>query len=401
MLLKYIVKDNKNLRSILKDELNISSRLFNKIKNKYVFVNGEHAIYYRDLHVNDIVEVDFSYDDDNYNNIVSNPDIKFEIVYEDDWLLIVNKGANLPVHPSLNHYDISLSNGIRAYFDKIGLNKTVRLVNRIDKDTTGLVVIAKCEYIQECLIKQMNDDSFIKEYIAIARGLVDSSGVIDFPIARKDGSIIERCVDLVRGENAITNYVRLNYNPELDISLVKCRLLTGRTHQIRVHFAYVGHPLLGDSLYGLDCGSSCNALCDGFGDDGFGLCGGAGDLDDGSDLCDSITGVKSIGFGDLDDVSDVHDGIYGAVSDGFSSSDDISNLHDGIYGAVSDGVDLNGVMPGLLSVGVNKCDVEKSIADLINHQALQSNRVCFIHPISKKVIDIGLDIDGIYKELFE
>ena len=357
MLLKYIVGDNKNLRSILKDELNISSRLFNKIKNKYVFVNGEHAIYYRDLNINDVVEVDFSYDDDNYNNIVSNPDIKFEIVYEDDWLLIVNKGANLPVHPSLNHYDISLSNGIRAYFDKIGLNKTVRLVNRIDKDTTGLVVIAKCEYIQECLIKQMSDNSFIKEYIAIARGLVDSSGVIDFPIARKDGSIIERCVDLVRGENAITNYVRLDYNPELDISLVKCRLLTGRTHQIRVHFAYIGHPLLGDSLYGLDCGSSCNALCGGFGDNG--VCGGAGDLDD------------------------------------------VSDVRDGIHGEVSAGVDLNGMMPGALTVGVDKCDVEKSRADLINHQALQSNRVCFIHPISKKVVDIGLDIDGIYKELFE
>ena len=364
MLLKYIVGDNKNLRSILKDELNISSRLFNKIKNKYVFVNGEHAIYYKDLNVNDVVEVDFRYDDDYYNNIVSNPDIKFEIVYEDDWLLIVNKGANLPVHPSLNHYDISLSNGIRAYFDKIGLNKTVRLVNRIDKDTTGLVVIAKCEYIQESLIKQMNDDSFIKEYIAIARGLVDSSGVIDFPIARKDGSIIERCVDLVRGENAITNYVRLNYNPELDISLVKCRLLTGRTHQIRVHFAYIWHPLLGDSLYGLESGSSCNALCGGFGDNR--LCGGAGDSDNGSDLREELSGAVSIGVIDSEDVSDVHDVIYGA-----------------------------------LSVGVNKCDVEKSKADLINHQALQSNRVCFIHPISKKVVDIGLEIDGIYKELFE
>ena len=378
MLLKYIVGDNKNLRSVLKDELNISSRLFNKIKNKYVFVNGEHAIYYKDLNVNDVVEVDFRYDDDYYNNIVSNPDIKFEIVYEDDWLLIVNKGANLPVHPSLNHYDISLSNGIRAYFDKIGLNKTVRLVNRIDKDTTGLVVIAKCEYIQECLIKQMNDDSFIKEYIAIARGLVDSSGVIDFPIARKDGSIIERCVDLVRGENAITNYVRLKYNPELNISLVKCRLLTGRTHQIRVHFAYIGHPLLGDSLYGLDCGSSCNVLCGGFGDNG--VCGGAGDLED---------------------VRDLHEGLFGEVSAGVIDSENVSDVHDVTNGLVSAGVDLNGVMSGALSVGVNKCDVEKSKSDLINHQALQSNRVCFIHPISKKVIDIGLDIDGIYKELFE
>ena len=308
-------------------------------------------------------------------------------------MLIVNKGANLPVHPSLNHYDISLSNGIRAYFDKIGLNKTVRLVNRIDKDTTGLVVIAKCEYIQECLIKQMSDNSFIKEYIAIARGLVDSSGVIDFPIARKDGSIIERCVDLARGEKAITNYVRLNYNPELDISLVKCKLLTGRTHQIRVHFAYIGHPLLGDSLYGLDCGGSCNALCGGFGDNG--LFGDAGDSDDG------ITGVESVGFSDSDDVSDLRDGIIGVKSVGFSDLNDVSDLRDGIRGEVSVGVDLNGVMPGALSVGVNKCDVEKSKSELINHQTLQSNRVCFIHPISKKVIDIGLNIDGIYKEFFE
>lgn len=392
MLLKYIVGDNKNLRSILKDELNISSRLFNKIKNKYVFVNGEHAIYYRDLNVNDVVEVDFSYDDDNYNNIVSNPDIKFEIVYEDDWLLIVNKGANLPVHPSLNHYDISLSNGIRAYFDKIGLNKTVRLVNRIDKDTTGLVVIAKCEYIQECLIKQMNDDSFIKEYIAIARGLVDSSGVIDFPIARKDGSIIERCVDLVRGENAITNYVRLDYNPELDISLVKCRLLTGRTHQIRVHFAYLGHPLLGDSLYGLDSVGASDCLCGGFGDNG--SCGGAGDSYGVRDLREGLSGAVSVGVIDSEDVSDVHDVTNGLVSVGV-------NLNGVMPGALSAGVYLNGVIPGELSVGVNKCDVEKSKSELINHQALQSNRICFIHPISKKVIDICLKIDGIYKELFE
>ena len=224
----------------------------------------------------------------------------------------------------------------------------------------------------------MNDDSFIKEYIAIARGLVDSSGVIDFPIARKDGSIIERCVDLVRGENAITNYVRLNYNPELDISLVKCRLLTGRTHQIRVHFAYIGHPLLGDSLYGFESVGASDCLCGGFGDNG--LCGGAGDSDD---------------------VSDMREGLSGAVSIGVIDSEDVSDVHDVIYGEVSVGVDLNGVMPGALSVGVNKCDVEKSRADLINHQALQSNRVCFIHPISKNVIDICLKIDGIYKELFE
>ena len=357
MFIEYIVGDNKNLRSILKDELNISSRLFSKIKNKYVFVNGEHGIYYRDLNVNDVVKIDFGYDDDNFDNIVSNVDIEFEIVYEDEWLLIVNKGADLPVHPSINYYDISLSNGVRSYFDKIGLNKTVRLANRIDKDTTGLVVIAKCEYIQECLVKQMIDGSFIKEYIAIACGLVDDFGVIDFPIARKDGSIIERCVDFENGEKAVTYYERLNYNAELDISLVKCKLLTGRTHQIRVHFSYIGHPLLGDSLYGLDCVAS-------------------------SDNLRKVSSNNGLGGG----ASDLHE---------------VRDLYDGVSGAVSVGVDLNGVTPRALSVGLDKFDFEKSKSDLINHQALQSNRVCFIHPISKKVTDIGLDIDGIYKELFE
>ena len=181
--------------------------------------------------------------------------------------------------------------------------------------------------------------------------------MIDFPIARKDGSIIERCVDLVRGENAITNYVRLNYNPELDISLVKCRLLTGRTHQIRVHFAYIGHPLLGDSLYGLDCVGPSNVLLSVSQNNG--LCGG------------------------------------------FGNSYGVSDLYDVKSGVLNGGVNLNGVTPGALNVGVDKCDFEKSKADLINHQALQSNRVCFIHPISKEIIDIGLDINGIYKELFE
>ena len=131
-------------------------------------------------------------------------------------------------------------------------------------------------------------------------------------------------------------------------------------------------------MYGFESVGASDCLCGGFGDNG--LCGVAGDSDY---------------------VSDLREGLSGAVSVGVIDSENVSDVHDVIYGEVSVGVDLNGVMHGALSVGVNKFDIENSKSDLINHQALQSNRVCFIHPISKKVIDICLKIDGIYKELFE
>ena len=169
MSMEYVVNENRNLRSILRDELKISSRLFSKIKDDYVWVNGEHPIYYKELNEGDVIRIYFDYPDWNFNNIVPNDNIKLDILYEDKWLLIVNKSANLPVHPSINYYTNSLSNGVRAYFGKLGLYKTVSLVNRIDKDTTGIVIIAKCEYIQEYLIREMKTNDFLKEYIAIVK----------------------------------------------------------------------------------------------------------------------------------------------------------------------------------------------------------------------------------------
>ena len=141
-----------------------------------------------------------------------------------------------------------MSNGVRYYFDSINLKKKIRPVNRLDANTSGLVIFAKCEYIQECFIKQMTNNTFKKEYLCITEGIFDKkSGKINLPIARKSGSIIERCIDK-SGQNAITHYEVIkefgNY------SLVKCLLKTGRTHQIRVHMSYIGHPLLGDTLYG-------------------------------------------------------------------------------------------------------------------------------------------------------
>ena len=171
-----------------------------------------------------------------------------DIIYEDDWFLVVNKQSGIAVHPSSLHYSDSLSNGIKFYFDKIGLKKKIRVVNRLDYNTSGIVVFAKCEYIHEQFSKQMMQHIFQKEYLCIINGFLDNScGIIDLPIGRKQGSIIERCIDK-NGQKSITHYEVLKTFS--DYSLVKCILETGRTHQIRVHFSAIGHPLLGDTLYG-------------------------------------------------------------------------------------------------------------------------------------------------------
>ena len=193
-----------------------------------------------------MITINFDYEEDNSNIIPT--EMNLNIIFEDDWLLVVNKPAGIAIHPSVLHYSDSLCNGIRFYFDKIGLKKKIRPVNRLDLNTSGLVVFAKCEYIQECLINQMKNSQFKKEYLAVCNGFFDKkSGTINLPIARKENSIIERCIS-ENGQTAITHYEVLkdfdNY------SLVKCSLETGRTHQIRVHMSAIGHPLLGDSLYG-------------------------------------------------------------------------------------------------------------------------------------------------------
>lgn len=171
-----------------------------------------------------------------------------DILYEDDGMLIVNKLPFIPVHPSMDHYKDSLSNGVKYYFNSIGLKRKIRPVNRLDKNTSGIVIFAKNEYFQECLVKQMKLNSFEKEYIAILEGIIDKKRqFINAPIGRKEDSIIERCI-MPDGDNAITIIELLKTYD--NYSLVKCILKTGRTHQIRVHTSYIGNPILGDDLYG-------------------------------------------------------------------------------------------------------------------------------------------------------
>lgn len=195
----------------------------------------------------DVITVNLDFEEESDNIVPTKMDLN--IVYEDEALLILNKPSGIAVHPSISHYEDSLSNGVKFYFEQCNLKRKIRPVNRLDFNTSGLIIFAKSEYVQESLIKQMNEHTFQKEYIAIVSGSFDkTSGIIDLPIARKNNSIIERCISH-DGQEAITEYCVLKTSN--NYSVVKCSLKTGRTHQIRVHMSAIGHPLLGDTLYGV------------------------------------------------------------------------------------------------------------------------------------------------------
>ena len=181
--------------------------------------------------------------------------LDIDIVYEDEDILVVNKPANMPVHPSQNHYTGTLANGIAYYFAAQGKPFIFRCVNRLDRDTTGLTILCKHQLASGILSNMVSERLIKRTYLAICTddGSLPENGTIEAPIARKEGSTIERIVDYEKGEDATTHFKRLLHLPDKQISLIQLRLETGRTHQIRVHMSSIGHPLIGDDLYGGDC----------------------------------------------------------------------------------------------------------------------------------------------------
>ena len=182
------------------------------------------------------------------SHIVPTP-MPLSILFEDRDILVIDKAANTPIHPSQGHYENTLANGIAWYYASQGKPFIYRAINRLDRDTTGLLVIAK-HMLSACILSNMVANHQIhRQYLAITEGLLPEHGTIHAPIARKDGSTVERCVNFESGESACTHFQRLLYNDRLNCSLAAVRLETGRTHQIRVHMKYIQHPLPGDFLY--------------------------------------------------------------------------------------------------------------------------------------------------------
>lgn len=186
------------------------------------------------------------------NETASSPNIvpssvPFSIVYEDEDLLVINKPSDTPIHPSQGNYDNTLANGLAYYFSKQNCPFIYRAINRLDRDTTGLLIIAKHALSAAILSRMVTNRTISRHYLAIADGILPEHGIIEAPIARLDGSTIERCVDFSKGEYAKTEFWRLaSFH---DRTLIKLKLETGRTHQIRVHMKHIQHPLLGDFIY--------------------------------------------------------------------------------------------------------------------------------------------------------
>lgn len=249
--------NNKELKYILKNRLYISSKLLVKLKLAHaIFVNKNPEFVNFIVKTDDIILIDFDILEKSENkkrfiDKFEKVDKKLDILYEDEYLLIINKPANMPIHPSCDNYNNTLSNIVASYLEKQNIYY-IHILTRLDKNTTGICIFAKHEYIQELFTKRKNFISFKKKYLCIVSGIVKNDhDIIEKNIARKDGTIIIREVN-ENGDFAKTEYTVLKRNIEKNYTVLEIILHTGRTHQIRVHMSHIGHVLLGDELYGIE-----------------------------------------------------------------------------------------------------------------------------------------------------
>lgn len=216
-----------------------------------ILLNNEWAYVRSKLKTNDILTITLL-EKDNSSNITPIPGT-LDIIYEDEDVIIINKPFQMPVHPSMGHHENTLANHLMDYYATDEDGFVFRCINRLDRDTTGLTLIAKNALSAGILSRQVGHKLVKRTYLAICEGEVDNCGTINLPIGRVEGSTIERQVDLEHGEVAITHFKKIAYQKDNDLSLVELTLETGRTHQIRVHMKAIGHPLIGDFLYNSEC----------------------------------------------------------------------------------------------------------------------------------------------------
>ncbi len=249
-LLSYVVDPEDHLtylRDVFKKKLPLSHALLTRLKiQEKIRVNGKvtHTNYC--LQAGDWVTVDLDLDE---NNHILPQDIPVDIVYEDIDIMVINKPAGMAVHPIKNRLEGTLANAITFYWSQRGETRLFRPINRLDKGTSGLVLVAKSQYAHQAMFKQQKQGLVLRRYQALVEGVVrEEQGCIDLPIGHTEpGSTAKRTVN-IDGKPAVTHYTVIKRYQ--DATLLGLRLETGRTHQIRVHMSHLGHPIYGDPIYG-------------------------------------------------------------------------------------------------------------------------------------------------------
>ena len=234
----------KTVKEILFSKLLLTSRLVTKLKSTQgIWLNGENVTVRKIVEKGDVLKILIK--SEKSENIVPN-DIPLDIIYEDENILVVNKSAGMPTHPSIRHYEGTLANAVMYYYRNIDFK--FRAVNRLDRDTTGLVVIAKNQYAAGYMNKQIMNREINKMYMAICCGVPkEAHGIIEASIKRETDSVIKRIV-AADGQYSKSEYWVLA--AEENYSLIKLKAHTGRTHQLRVHLSHIGTPIYGDYMYG-------------------------------------------------------------------------------------------------------------------------------------------------------
>lgn len=241
--------NGKILREYLRQTLCISRKQLIDLKQRErgIVLNGERVTVRAILKTGDILELEMQ--DESASDITP---IKGEldIVYEDSDIILINKPFGVPTHPSRNHIDDTLANYLMHYYENREDAFVFRAINRLDRDTSGLVLVAKTKLAASKLSNSMKQRQITKEYIAILNGEIGECGVISNYIRRRAGSTMERevCNYGEGGDNCITEFNRIYSNGKY--SIVNAKPITGRTHQLRVHFSFIGHSIVGDTLYG-------------------------------------------------------------------------------------------------------------------------------------------------------